>query len=508
MFRQLTRIASVGTKRWITSPGFKNAQGETFSMTKIVGTIGPVSEDAKTTQALVNAGLKIARINFSHATYEEAELRSVNLRAARGVHSAHGSDFNLRSVLLDTQGPEIRGGSFADGNKVTLQKGDKITLTTDEAYKKNSTKDLLYVTYTKLATTVSVGDTVLLDDGLISLSVESVDASNGRVHCRIENTETLGNRKGVNLPGLIVDLPALTEKDKQDVEFGIKHDMDFIAVSFVRSASDILAVKEFVNETMAKYWPADHPAPKLIAKIENHQGVTNFDEILAVSDGIMVARGDLGVEIPLAQVFTCQKMMVSKSNAVGKPVVVATQMLDSMIRNPRPTRSEILDVGNAVLDGADCVMLSGEVAQGKYPVESVQTMLSIIKEGETFVPRFQAPPVRSDRDSLASAAVNVAFELKAKLIVAMTKDGTLARDVAKFKPSVPVMSFTPSRKVGRQLQLHRGLYPVVSETITLEEALDDAIKMGWTKKGDKVVVLSNDDESTPQNFTMRIETLA
>ncbi|RQM24450.1 hypothetical protein B5M09_009379 [Aphanomyces astaci] len=290
-----------------------------------------------------------------------------------------------------------------------------------------------------------------------------------KVHCRVENTEVLGNRKGVNLPGLVVDLPALTEKDKQDVEFGIKHDMDFIAVSFVRSAADIEAVQSFVKATMAKYWPADHPSPKLIAKIENHQGVTNFDEILAVADGIMVARGDLGVEIPLAQVFTCQKMMVSKSNAVGKPVIVATQMLDSMIRNPRPTRSEILDVGNAVVDGADCVMLSGEVAQGKYPVESVSTMLSIIKEGESFVARFPiSPSIVTGRDSLASAAVNVAYELKAKLIVALTKDGNLARDVAKFKPSVPVMSYTPSRKVGRQLQLHRGRF------------IHAIISLGWT----------------------------
>ncbi|ETV97041.1 pyruvate kinase [Aphanomyces invadans] len=495
------------SKRSITSHGFKNADGHSFSMAKIVGTIGPVSEDAHTTQLLVNAGLKIARINFSHATYEEAELRTVNLRAARGVHGAHGSEFNLRSVLLDTQGPEIRGGSFADGNKVTLTKGDQITLTTDERFKKSSTKELLYVTYAKLAETVSPGSTVLLDDGLISLTVESIE--NGQVHCRVENTETLGNRKGVNLPGLVVDLPALTDKDKADVEFGIKHDMDFVAVSFVRSAADIHAVQEFVKATMIKYWPADHPSPKLIAKIENHQGVSNFDEILDVADGIMVARGDLGVEIPLAEVFTCQKMMVSKANAVGKPVIVATQMLDSMIRNPRPTRSEILDVGNAVLDGADCVMLSGEVAQGKYPVESVSTMLAIIKEGENFMSRFPiSPPVVTGRDSLASAAVNVAYELKAKLIVALTKDGTLARDVAKYKPSVPVMSYTPSRKVGRQLQLHRGLYPVVSESMTLEEALEDAVKMGWTKKGDKVVVLSNDDEETPQQFIMRIETVA
>ncbi|RLO00257.1 hypothetical protein DYB28_005917 [Aphanomyces astaci] len=290
-------------------------------------------------------GPTISKRSITSRGFKNAE-GTVNLRAARGVHGAHGSDFNLRSVLLDTQGPEIRGGSFADGNKVTLTKGDAITITTDERFKKNSTKELLYVTYAKLAETVSTGSTILLDDGLISLTVESIE--NGQVHCRVENTEVLGNRKGVNLPGLVVDLPALTEKDKQDVEFGIKHDMDFIAVSFVRSAADIEAVQSFVKATMAKYWPADHPSPKLIAKIENHQvrivlvGVTNFDEILAVADGIMVARGDLGVEIPLAQVFTCQKMMVSKSNAVGKPVIVATQMLDSMIRNPRPTRSEVV----------------------------------------------------------------------------------------------------------------------------------------------------------------------
>ncbi|OQR87635.1 pyruvate kinase [Achlya hypogyna] len=505
------------------------AKHDAFSMTKIVGTIGPVSENAHTTQELTSAGLKIMRINFSHATYDEALLRTCfvvenieltfraigmsHLRASKGVHAKQaGQEFNVRAVLLDTQGPEIRGGAFPE-KKVQLVKGEKITLTTDAQFKEASTKDILFVTYEQLPMTVKLGDTVLLDDGLISLTVESIDVPARQVHCRIENSEMLGSRKGVNLPGLVVDLPALTEKDKADVEFGVQHDMDFIAVSFVRKPEDVLDVKDFVNSVMPKYWPASHPAPLIISKIENHEGVTNFDRILAVSDGIMVARGDLGVEIPMQQVLTCQKDMVSKCNDIGKPVIVATQMLESMIRNPRPTRAEILDVGNAVLDGADAVMLSGEVAQGKWPVESVKTMMSVVKEADAYTKREQyKTEALSQQEAIARAVATTAKSLHAAMIVVMTETGDVARLVSKHKPSVPVMCYTMSQKVGRQLQVHRGLYPIVApseDDMTLESAISTAKKLGWLRNGDKVVMLSSDAAKSDigQQFVMHVATV-
>ncbi len=481
---------------------------------QIVGTIGPVSENAHTTQELTNAGLKIMRVNFSHATYDEAILRLKNLRASKGVHATHGEEFNVRAALLDTQGPEIRGGSFGPHKKVQLTRGNKITLTTDARYRDTSTDKLLYVTYTKLPSTVSIGDTILCDDGLISLTVEDVDIANGHVHCRIENTEELGNRKGINLPGLVVDLPAMTDKDRQDIEFGIKHDMDFIAVSFVRKPEDIETVKAFVAKTMAKYWPPNHPEPKIISKIENYEGVCNFDRILNVSDGIMVARGDLGVEIPMHQVLSCQKDMVHKCNIAGKPVIVATQMLESMIKNPRPTRAEIMDVGNAVLDGADAVMLSGEVAYGKYPVASVQTMMSVIKEADALVQSraFVAPKVVGEREAVAASVVQTARDLHAALIVVLTPKGELAQLVSKFRPNVPVLCYTQSLKIGRQLQMYRGLYPIVTtkEHLALEDAIEVAKKMGWLHPQDKVVMFSYDPKSClrmDKQYVMRIATV-
>ena len=329
-------------RRSMTKEAYSNPAGGNFSMTKVVGTIGPISENYETLQACVNEGLRIMRINFSHATYEEADLRIKNLQSCRGVHSTQRSPVtnNLRSVLLDTQGPEIRCGTLVDDVKITLKKGNEILLTTDEAFKMCSTADTLYITYQKLSTTVKVGDIILLDDGLIELTVLEIEGVD-KVRCIIKNTEQLGSRKGVNLPGLSVDLPALTDKDKKDIEYGVKNDVDFVAASFVRTAKDVQEIRDFINTCHATHWPEGYPAPAIISKIENQEGITNFKEILALSDGIMVARGDLGVEIPFQKVLTYQKYMVDECNAIGKPVIVATQMLESMIKNPRPTRAEV-----------------------------------------------------------------------------------------------------------------------------------------------------------------------
>ncbi|TYZ57950.1 hypothetical protein PybrP1_002019 [[Pythium] brassicae (nom. inval.)] len=481
--------------------GYKNPRSNKFSMTKIVGTIGPVSESAEMTQRLVDEGLRIMRINFSHAEYDEALMRINHLRASRGVHWSPTHNFNLRSVLLDTKGPEIRTGKMKDGKKVLLETGKEVTLTTDPAFESSGTADKIFVTYDKLAATVKVGDTVLLADGLITLT--AVHVAGGDVRCVINNTEEIGNRKGVNLPGLIVELPALSEKDKADLDFGVKHDVDFIAASFIRKASDVEQIRTFVAGCVRQYWPADYVAPKIISKIENLEGIQNFESILEASDGIMVARGDLGVEVPLQKVLTYQKYMVERCNAVGKPVIVATQMLESMLNNPRPTRAEVSDVGNAVLDGADCVMLSGEVAQGKYPVESVRTMMTVVREADELLTSGHYErafdPAQSDVESIASSAVKTAHEMNAKLLIVLTETGFTARMVAKYKPTVPVMCFTHNKKIGRQLQVHRGLYPVVPENQdrrpTTVEAIKDAKKMGWLEPGDRVVVLSSDSLS-------------
>ncbi|CCI50362.1 unnamed protein product [Albugo candida] len=487
-------------------------------MTKIVGTIGPVSESPDMTQKLVDEGLRIMRINFSHAEHSEALQRIHNLRACRGVHSESQNTFNLRAVLLDTKGPEIRTGKMKNGKKVLLETGKEILLTNNKEFQEQGTAERIYITYPHLVDTVKSGDTVLLSDGLIRLNAIHVDKAKNEIRCVIQNTEELGNTKGVNLPGLQVNLPALSEKDKIDLMFGVQHDVDFIAASFIRKPSDVIEIREFVQSQMSKHWPSDHPAPKIISKIENLEGIQNFDQILEVSDGIMVARGDLGVEVPLQKVLTYQKLMVEKCNAIGKPVIVATQMLESMIQNPRPTRAEVSDVGNAVLDGADAVMLSGECANGKYPVDSVRTMMTVIKEAdqllETQYHEYEWTPAENDVESVASSVVKTAHEMNAKLMIVLTDTGRTAQMIAKYRPTVPVMCFTPSCKIGRQLQIHRGLYPVVpanqTSRPTAAEAIKEAKRMGWLVSKDRVVLLSSDSLSDDlgRQVVMRVAEVA
>ncbi|KUF94262.1 hypothetical protein AM588_10009832 [Phytophthora nicotianae] len=476
---------------------YKNPRSSKFSMTKIVATIGPVSEQFDMLQKLTDEGLRIMRINFSHAEYDEALLRVTNLRACRGVHAEGQAKFNLRAVLHDTKGPEIRTGKMRDGKKVKLESGKSVVLTTDPAFELEGTADKFYVTYQQLAETVKVGDTVLLADGLIRLTCTSV--GKGEITCHIHNTEEIGNRKGVNLPGLIVDLPALSEKDKRDLDWGVQHDIDFIAASFIRKASDVNEIRSFVDECVKKHWgnQPSYIAPKIISKVENLEGIQNFEEILEASDGVMCARGDLGVEVPAQKVLTYQKMMVDRCNAVGKPVIVATQMLESMQNNPRPTRAEVSDVGNAVLDGADCVMLSGQVPDrvcGHYEHGDQGGDQLLLKPN--YQAKFQFDPPTSDVESAVSSAVKTANEMHAQLMIVLTRTGYTARKVAKYKPTVPVMCFTTDLKVGRQLQIHRGLYPVVPDYLdrapTTAEAIAHAKKMGWLSAGDRVVVISGD----------------
>ena len=444
--------------------------------THIICTLGPSSRSVEDLEGLLQAGMSVARFNFSHGTHEYHAESLENLRAAcANVDKTCG-------VLLDTKGPEIRTGMLRDGEPVELKRGNMVTLTTD--YSVLGTAEMIAVSYEHMARDVMPGDNILMSDGNVMLEVLETDPGSGTVTCECLNSATLGERKNCNLPGVKVDLPTLTEKDLHDiVGFGIVNDVDFIAASFVRKASDVRAIRKVLDD-------AGGSSIKIISKVENHEGLCNYDEILAESDAIMVARGDLGMEIPLERIFWVQKMMIRKANLLGKPVITATQMLDSMIAAPRPTRAEATDVANAVLDGTDCVMLSGETAAGAYPRESVEIMASICEEAEQCVDNYALSKALLNAtmennsgvplttlEALASSTVMTAAKTKATCIVVLAASGEAARVIAKYRPAVPiVVGVVPrtSRKaigfanreqrghqVARQLMLTRGLVPKV-----------------------------------------------
>lgn len=504
--------------------------------------------------------MKIMRINFSHATYEEATRRIERLRGARGTHihsKLLGTDappYNARAVLLDTRGPEIRTGNIAQPTterkggrsrrKVELTRGSEVRVTVDPAFEDRCDESVLYVDYPNFLSTVDVGDRVLLDDGLIELVVTSMSAD--AATCTVENTGSLGSGKGVNLPGQEIDLPPLSEKDKRDLAFGVEWNVDFVAASFVRKASDVQAVIDFLNVAGEERWGArDFRPPLVISKIESEEGLNNFDEILRVSDGIMVARGDLGVEIPLEAVFEAQKNIIDKCRKAGKPVIVATQMLESMQKSPRPTRAEVSDVANAVLDGADAVMLSGETANGEYPVESCRVMKRAVLHADAYLKSSRRRRRRDESDAIfvsglvsdthvaddpdradyiaqfetvAKAAVDGAKTFDAPLIVCLTRTGLTAKLISAFRPDCPVMCVTNDRYVGRQLQLYRSLVPVIlpsldgvenDEKPRADEAVMSAKKMGLIRSGQKVIIVSaqSGTRQLREAIAMRITTV-
>lgn len=493
----------------------------TPQLTKIVATIGPTSEQFPVLDKLVRSGLRVMRLNFSHATVEEVELRVKNLKNSMGRHGIAfqhrlSDSKNLRSVLLDTRGPEIRTGKLRDDHSghevISLKQGEQITLRTSAHWQDaGSTSSDLFIDYPKLHQTVEKGSKVLLDDGAVILTVEEVqdaDKVDGSVICCIDNSGELRSRAGVNLPGCETDLPAITEKDRKDIRYGLTKDVDFIAASFVQNAKGVREIKRYVNDTMFNDLKLDPgtPPPLIISKIESVAALKNFNEILEESDGIMVARGDLGVEIPIQQVTNAQKEMIAACNAVGKPVIVATQMLESMAKNPRPTRAEVADVTNAVYDGADCVMLSGETAKGKYPVETVKMMNEIILGAERFhvdrpditgkaVTRHLEGGEQSAMMAVAKAAVTAAHERNASAILVATSHGVFPKLVSSFRPNVPIIAFCESEKIARQLMLWRGVHPVIGvQGLSVHKipfmAIQDAKTMGYVKPGDDVVVLS------------------
>ncbi|MGM9530946.1 pyruvate kinase, partial [Intestinibacter sp.] len=447
--------------------------------TKIVCTLGPASDSEEVLTQLVENGLNVCRFNFSHGSHEEQKARMDTAKKVR-------EKLNLPiALLLDTKGPEIRTGNFADP-EVLLEQGSQFIITMDEVL---GTKEKCTVSYKGLVDDVKVGDTILIDDGLVGLRVTEIEGKD--IICVVENSGIVKNHKGVNLPGVKINLPALTEKDISDIEFGIEQGIDFIAASFVRKASDVLAIREILENNNATHI-------QIISKIENQEGVENLDEILQVSDGLMVARGDLGVEVPTEEMPIIQKNMIKKCNELGKPVITATQMLDSMIRNPRPTRAEVTDVANAIYDGTDAIMLSGETAAGKYPVEAVKVMASIAKRIEEtldYEELLKASNLKGSTvtDAISYATCTTAIELNASAIVTSTSSGYTARMVSKFRPKTPIIAATDSEVTKRQLSLSWGVYtakaPKASNTDeVVEYSIEVSKEAGYVNEGELVVI--------------------
>src|SRR5690554_597230 len=419
--------------------------------TKIVATIGPASDNKETVTRLVEAGLDVARLNLSHGDYEE---HSRKIEIIREVEDDTGKTIG---IMLDTRGPEVRTGPLEEDKEIFLYTGDEIVLTIDDV---TGTKERISVSYKELTKDVKEGSRILIDDGLLELQVLAVNGND--IRCKVLNGGLLGSYKGVNIPGVSLNLPALTKRDKEFIHFGIKMGINFIAASFVRKAQDIIAIRAFLDNEGAE-------GIYIIAKIENQEGVDNIDEILEVADGIMIARGDLGVEIPPEKVPVIQKKLIRKCNEAGKPVITATQMLNSMIGNPRPTRAEASDVANAILDGTDAIMLSGESAIGKYPIEAVKTMDRIAREieGSAFYQETMFNTTQKNRakvstitESISSATCKIAMEIGARCIISATTSGSTARMVSKFRPNIPIIAVTHDKYVKHYLTVCWGIHPL------------------------------------------------
>lgn len=453
---------------------------DSLRRTKIVATVGPASSSPEVLRAMIEAGATTLRLNFSHGTHEDHK---------RSIRLIRQISFELDQpvgILQDLQGPKIRLGKFEHG-KITLKRGDSFILTSRKVM---GTPKISSVTYEPLADEVPEGATILLDDGRVEMQVEKIDSQARELHCRVVVGGSLSNAKGVNFPGVYLSIEAMTDKDRQDLQFGLGQGVDWIALSFVRTPQDVLEIKEIIFRS-GKQVP-------VIAKIEKHEAIEQMEAVLSVCDGVMVARGDLGVELPAEEVPMLQKRLIATANQLGIPVITATQMLDSMVHSPRPTRAEISDVANAILDGTDAVMLSNEAAVGKYPVEAVATMARIATriDAERNVYRNHSPETTggtSIPNAISRAVGQIAAQLDARAILTLTKTGATARNVSKFRPHLPILAVTPHIDVARQLQMVWGVQPILALDLpsisqTFQVALNTAQEKGLLAAGDLVVM--------------------
>ncbi len=448
--------------------------------TKIVATIGPATSSPEMLKAIIEAGATTLRLNFSHGSHADHQ---------RNIRLIRQTAFELNQpvgILQDLQGPKIRLGKFENGS-IVVAKGDRFTLTNRPVV---GTQDISCVTYDYLAEEVPVGARILLDDGRVEMVVEEINREKGDLHCRVTVGGTLSNNKGVNFPGVYLSVKAMTDKDREDLMFGLDQGVDWIALSFVRNPQDVMEIKELISST-GKQVP-------VIAKIEKHEAIEQMEAILALCDGVMVARGDLGVELPAEDVPVLQKRLIATANRLGIPIITATQMLDSMVSNPRPTRAEVSDVANAILDGTDAVMLSNETAVGKHPVEAVATMARIAERIEQEVglnnQTIQARDTkRSIPNAISQAVGQIAEQLGAAAIMSLTQTGATARNVSKFRPPTPILAVTPHVNVARQLQLVWGVKPLLvlglpSTGQTFQAAINVALENNFVSEGDLVVM--------------------
>lgn len=454
-------------------------QQNSLRRTKIVATIGPATQSPEVLRAIIEAGATTLRLNFSHGTHEDHQ---------RSIQFIRQISFELNQpvgILQDLQGPKIRLGRFKDGS-ILVSKGDRFVLTSQRV---NGTSEVSSVTYEPLADEVPQGATILLDDGKVEMQVEKVDRQARELHCRIIVGGLLSNNKGVNFPGVYLSIKALTHKDRQDLMFGLGQGVDWVALSFVRSPQDVLEIKELIS-SVGKQVP-------VIAKIEKHEAIEQMDAVLSMCDGVMVARGDLGVELPAEEVPILQKRLIITANHLGIPVITATQMLDSMVNSPRPTRAEVSDVANAIVDGTDAVMLSNETAVGQYPVEAVTTMARIATRIDRERAIHTIHPGRSPGqltpNAISQAVSQIAAQLDAKAILTLTKTGATARNVSKFRPHNPILAVTPHVDVARQLQLVWGVKPLLvsdlpSVSQSIQAALNAAQEKSLLSEGDLVVI--------------------
>ena len=474
--------------------------------TKVVCTMGPNTNDRELMRKLIQNGMDVARFNFSHGDHEEHKGRMDLLKQLREEEHAN------TAILLDTKGPEIRTGVLKDGKKVMLEAGQTFVLTTEQI---EGDEKRVSISYEGLTEDVDAGKTILIDDGLIGLKVVSKKGKD--IVCEVVNGGELGEKKGVNVPNVPVRLPAITEKDKEDIKFGVEQGIDFIAASFVRNAECVLEIRAYLKKLNAPYIP-------IIAKIENAEGIRNIDEIIRAADGIMVARGDLGVEIPAEEVPYLQKMMIQKCNNNFKTVITATQMLDSMIRNPRPTRAEVTDVANAVYDGTDAVMLSGETAQGKYPLEALQMMVHIIESTEqhldydSILEKAGGHINNNLSSAIGYSSVLAAANLNAKCIITPSVSGATTRVVSNLRPKQDILGITPNERTLRRMSIYWGVRPLKTMKFnTTDDICNGAIELATVKQyiepGDVVVLTAGipsqniSQEHTTTSNMMRIATV-